>query len=88
MDGVICGHIHWPSDRVVDGVRYLNCGDWVDSCCGIVEHLDGHLEIVRWSALGATPQTAPSAEVVALPARARQKDDTPPVPVGRPRMRG
>lgn len=31
LDGVICGHIHWASDRMIDGVRYLNCGDWVDS---------------------------------------------------------
>lgn len=48
LDGVICGHIHWASDRQLGGVRYLNCGDWVDSCSGIVEHLDGRLEIVRW----------------------------------------
>lgn len=48
MDGVICGHIHWPSDRDVGGVRYLNCGDWVDTCSGIVEHLDGRIEVIRW----------------------------------------
>ena len=26
---VICGHIHTPEDKMVDGVRYLNCGDWI-----------------------------------------------------------
>ena len=41
VDGVICGHIHVAADREVDGVRYLNCGDWVDSCTAIVEHRDG-----------------------------------------------
>lgn len=50
MDGVICGHIHWPSDRDLGGVRYLNCGDWVDTCSGIVEHLDGRIEVIRWGA--------------------------------------
>ena len=50
LDGVICGHIHWPADREVGGVRYLNCGDWVDTCSGIIEHLDGRIEVVRWGA--------------------------------------
>jgi UDP-2,3-diacylglucosamine pyrophosphatase LpxH len=30
-DTVICGHIHKPEDRMVDGVRYLNCGDWIEN---------------------------------------------------------
>lgn len=55
LDGVICGHIHWPSDRVFDGVRYLNCGDWVDTCSGIVEHWDGRIEVVRWSEMASLP---------------------------------
>jgi UDP-2,3-diacylglucosamine pyrophosphatase LpxH len=28
---VICGHIHKPEDRMVDDVRYLNCGDWIEN---------------------------------------------------------
>ena len=24
-----------------------NCGDWVDSCTAVVEHLDGRLEIIH-----------------------------------------
>lgn len=48
LDGVICGHIHWAADREVGGVRYLNCGDWVDSCTAIVEHLDGRMEVIHW----------------------------------------
>lgn len=51
LDGVICGHIHWPMNKEVDGMHYLNCGDWVDSCTGIVEHLDGRMELVIWSAV-------------------------------------
>lgn len=34
-DVVVCGHIHVPQDRVVEregtAVRYLNCGDWMES---------------------------------------------------------
>jgi UDP-2,3-diacylglucosamine pyrophosphatase LpxH len=28
---VISGHIHHPEDRYIDGVRYLNCGDWIEN---------------------------------------------------------
>lgn len=31
------------------GVRYLNCGDWVESCTAIVEHEDGRFEIINWA---------------------------------------
>jgi UDP-2,3-diacylglucosamine pyrophosphatase LpxH len=49
LDGVICGHIHWATIRAVDGLTYINCGDWVDSCTAIVEHADGRLELVKWN---------------------------------------
>lgn len=48
-DGVICGHIHHAADRDLSGIRYLNTGDWVESCSGILEHTDGRMEIVRWT---------------------------------------
>lgn len=47
-DGVICGHIHAASQKTIDGLQYLNCGDWVDSCTAIVEHHDGTMELVAW----------------------------------------
>jgi UDP-2,3-diacylglucosamine pyrophosphatase LpxH len=31
MDGVICGHIHYPRIREINGVLYMNDGDWVRS---------------------------------------------------------
>lgn len=57
MDGVICGHIHWAAIREVNGLTYVNCGDWVDSCTGIVEHLDGRLELVNWANKAIAPLT-------------------------------
>ncbi len=48
VDGVICGHIHAAAIKDIDGTTYINCGDWVDSCTGIVEHDDGRLELVEW----------------------------------------
>jgi hypothetical protein len=39
MDGVICGHIHVAAMLEREGITYINCGDWVDSCTAVVEHL-------------------------------------------------
>jgi UDP-2,3-diacylglucosamine pyrophosphatase LpxH len=62
LDGVICGHIHTPVIKRIDGITYMNCGDWVDSCTAIVEHYDGRMELVRWSELHA-PALAQSGMV-------------------------
>lgn len=67
LDGVICGHIHWPADRQVSGVHYLNCGDWVDTCSGIVEHHDGRIEVVHWGSATDEGDALPAAET-SLPA--------------------
>ena len=47
LDGVVCGHIHTAAIKSFDGIHYYNCGDWVDSCTALVEHLDGRMELVR-----------------------------------------
>lgn len=49
VDGVVCGHIHSADDQMIDGIRYLNCGDWVESCTAVVEHFDGRLELLWWT---------------------------------------
>ncbi|WP_225433138.1 UDP-2,3-diacylglucosamine diphosphatase [Thauera sedimentorum] len=59
VDGVICGHIHWAALREVDGLTYVNCGDWVDSCTAILEHLDGRLELVEWRGRQTAPAPLP-----------------------------
>nr|MBP6498220.1 UDP-2,3-diacylglucosamine diphosphatase [Campylobacteraceae bacterium] len=47
-DGVICGHIHKAEIRQIDGIFYLNCGDWVESCTAIVETLEGEFKVIHW----------------------------------------
>lgn len=47
-DGVITGHTHIASNRMIDQFHYLNCGDAVESFTAIVEHYDGRLELVQW----------------------------------------
>ncbi|HZF14506.1 MAG TPA: UDP-2,3-diacylglucosamine diphosphatase [Steroidobacteraceae bacterium] len=48
VDGVVCGHIHRPMMRDVDGILYCNDGDWVESCSMLVEDFRGALRILEW----------------------------------------
>ena len=34
-DGVMCGHIHQPEDRMINGKHYFNSGDWVENMTAI-----------------------------------------------------
>lgn len=61
-DGVICGHVHTPDDRMIDGIHYLNDGDWVESCTALVEHHDGRFEIINWYGRVAAPVLQPAAK--------------------------
>ena len=47
-DGVICGHIHRAQSRQIEGVHYINTGDWVESCTAVLERHDGQFEHVCW----------------------------------------
>lgn len=57
-DGIICGHIHHAADRMIAGVHYLNCGDWVESCTAIGETVDGEMRLIRWDVPQAAPEQA------------------------------
>ena len=46
--GVICGHIHTPVIKDINGITYMNCGDWVENSTAIVEHHDGRFEVIEW----------------------------------------
>ena len=49
VDGVVCGHIHHAAIHERFAVRYVNCGDWVESCTAVAEHADGTFEILTWT---------------------------------------
>ena len=49
FDGVICGHIHKAEIKMIDGIAYMNDGDWVESLTALVEHHTGAWEIVTWT---------------------------------------
>lgn len=57
-DGVICGHIHTAAMREIDGIEYVNTGDWVESCTAVVEREDGSLHLLDWAAAKRRRQVA------------------------------
>ena len=58
-DGVVCGHIHQAANHRRYGIRYLNCGDWVESCTALGEHQDGRFEIISWTELAERVESRP-----------------------------
>jgi UDP-2,3-diacylglucosamine pyrophosphatase LpxH len=46
VDGVICGHIHVPEDRIINGIRYLNSGTFVEIKSCIIELENGTIELL------------------------------------------
>jgi UDP-2,3-diacylglucosamine pyrophosphatase LpxH len=46
--GIICGHIHHPSLKEIDGVMYMNSGDWVESMSALVETYSGEWKIINF----------------------------------------
>lgn len=52
-DGVICGHIHHPENKMIGGIHYLNSGDWVETLSALTEDENGN-----WNILYYTPDMA------------------------------
>lgn len=48
MDGIICGHIHQSANYYIQGVHYLNSGDWVESLTALTEDFDGNWEVYHF----------------------------------------
>ncbi|KZY56446.1 UDP-2,3-diacylglucosamine diphosphatase [Pseudoalteromonas shioyasakiensis] len=74
VDGIICGHIHHPAVKVVDGILYCNDGDWIESCTALVENSSGRIELLHWS---ETQKVIHSADISALtpkPAFNKERD--------------
>jgi UDP-2,3-diacylglucosamine pyrophosphatase LpxH len=81
VQGVICGHIHHAASRDMNGIHYLNTGDWVESLTALVEHPDGRMEIIDWAAHLRAEQAAKAV------AKAKRSDAEPlqlPTPANLP----
>lgn len=48
-DGIICGHIHKPKNRIIDGIEYLNSGDWVETMSALAEDHEGNWQLIYYN---------------------------------------
>ncbi|WP_273505422.1 UDP-2,3-diacylglucosamine diphosphatase [Fulvimarina manganoxydans] len=76
-DGVICGHIHHAEMRELNGVEYVNTGDWVESCTAVAERYDGTLELVRWADLMREEALRPKVTALPRPASGQRASERP-----------
>ena len=62
VDGVICGHVHHPNVRMIDGVIYVNTGDFVESCSYAIERDNGAIEVKLWPAWREAAKAMPTVQ--------------------------
>ena len=68
VDAVLCGHIHTPAVREIEGITYYNCGDWVESLTAMVEHFDGRIELLSFELNSPEAETTETLEEPVLAA--------------------
>jgi UDP-2,3-diacylglucosamine pyrophosphatase LpxH len=47
-DGVVCGHTHSPTIKLVDDIIMINDGDFVESVSAVVEDFDGNFILLEY----------------------------------------
>lgn len=74
--GVICGHIHKPDNKFVDGIHYLNSGDWVETMSGLAEDFKGNWEVIYFDTL---IPVSTNKEIKNLKPRKQKKTQNKPI---------
>jgi UDP-2,3-diacylglucosamine pyrophosphatase LpxH len=66
-DGIICGHIHKAENRIIDGVIYLNSGDWVETMSALAEDHEGNWQLIYYNQVSFKKSTEDKEKIVNLP---------------------
>ena len=61
-DGIICGHIHQPAMKEIEGITYLNSGDWVESLTALIEDDQGEWSLVYYSETQTSQESSSGRE--------------------------
>jgi UDP-2,3-diacylglucosamine pyrophosphatase LpxH len=75
--GIICGHVHYPANKQVQGVHYLNCGSMQADFTFLAEGLDGQIRVVDWGSISRQLMGSPARASRALEAAAVQYQASP-----------
>lgn len=62
-DGIICGHIHKAENRNIDGIHYLNSGDWVETMSALAEDFEGNWQLIFYNEINFKQESP----VISLP---------------------
>jgi len=65
LHGIVCGHIHRPAVREIDGILYCNDGDWVENCTALVEEPGGRLSTCTWAHSGQQQESSDLVQAAA-----------------------
>lgn len=65
-EGVICGHIHHPDDRMIDGIHYLNSGDWVETMSALTEDKEGNWQVMYYADIKESLKNTENKDTSAL----------------------
>lgn len=61
-DGIICGHIHKAENRTINGIEYLNSGDWVETLSALAEDHDGNWQLIYYNEVNFRQNNNPKIE--------------------------
>jgi UDP-2,3-diacylglucosamine pyrophosphatase LpxH len=61
-DGIICGHIHKPENRTINGIEYLNSGDWVETLSALAEDHEGNWQLIYYNQVDFKQNNSPKIE--------------------------
>lgn len=66
-DGIICGHIHKAENRIIDGIVYLNSGDWVETMSALAEDQEGNWQLIYYNQVSFKKSTEEKEKIVNFP---------------------
>jgi len=72
-DGIICGHIHQPALKEIDGLIYMNSGDWVESMSALAEDEEGNWSLVYYADTSGYKSNHKKLEEIRLSQKAYQE---------------
>ncbi len=61
-EGIICGHIHKPENRTINGIEYLNSGDWVETLSALAEDHEGNWQLIYYNEVDFKQNNSPKIE--------------------------
>jgi UDP-2,3-diacylglucosamine pyrophosphatase LpxH len=72
-DGIICGHIHKPENRVINGITYMNSGDWVETMSALAEDYEGNWQLIYYNEIDFKTKTTKEVMEPVVPIREEYK---------------